>query len=317
MNNAEWISEVHPFRVDFFIEEAGKIWYTIYNVDYTGGTVMARLIFATPDNWEKVKDFGCATQKFAGAWQDPSAYEHDLQGQVLTGTYDEILKAAAEIKKADVAIVFFGNAGGENGFLHSLQEILGCPMVGGGAAFTVKPGLVTGGGEAAVLVVDDDRYNFETETQCVHHELLDECTLVLEDPRTILTINGQDAVSYLKEKKAAFGIPETDFEHITLTDGMGVNAHLSLADGKIKSGRDLHTTMQLRRVPHETVSEAVRAFYDDKDAIVFGCAGLGGILDEIPQTPSLGLFLFGEVCTVNGKAEFGNLMLSKLRIRKK
>jgi hypothetical protein len=29
----------------------------------------------------------------------------------------------------------------------------------------------------------------------------------------------------------------------------------------------------------------------------------------------LGLFLFGEVCTVNGKAEFGNLMLSKLQIK--
>lgn len=278
---------------------------------------MARLTFATPDNWEKVKDFGCATQKFAGAWQDPSAYEHDLQGQVLTGTYEEILKAAAAIKKAHVAIVFFGNAGGENEFLRKLQGLLHCPMVGGGAAFTTKPGLVTGGGAAAVLVVDDDRYTFETQTQCVHRELLEECTLTLEDPRTILTINGQDAASYLKEKKAAFGIPENDFEHITLTDSLGVNAHLSFVDGKIRSGRDVFETMYLRRVPHETVTEAARAFYDDPDAIVFGCAGLGGILDEIPQTPSLGLFLFGEVCTVEGKAEFGNLMLSKLRICKK
>ena len=278
---------------------------------------MATITFATPENWEKVEGFGCATQRFAGVWQDPATYEKDLQGYVLTGTYEQILTAAMEIKKADVAIVFFGNAGGENVFLQKLQGILGCPMVGGGAAFTTKPGLVTGECQAAVLVVEDDRYAFETVTQCVHREILEECTLGLEDPRTILTINGQDAAAYLKEKKAAFGIPETDFEHITLTDSLGVNAHLSLVDGKIKSGRDVHKTMYLRRVPHEEVTEAARKFYDDPGAIVFGCAGLGGILDEIPQTPSLGLFLFGEVCTVEGKAEFGNLMLSKLRIDKK
>ena len=52
--------------------------------------------------------------------------------------------------------------------------------------------------------------------------------------------------------------------------------------------------------------------------IVFGCAGLAGLLDKPLDTKSLGLFLFGEVCTVEGdKAEFGNLMLSKLLIRKK
>lgn len=278
---------------------------------------MATITFATPENWGKAEGFGCATQRFAGVWQDPVAYENDLQGYVLTGTYEEILKAATEIKESHIAIVFFGNAGGENAFLQKLQAILGCPMVGGGAAFTTKPGLVTGGGQAAVLVVEDARYTFETVTQCVHRELLDECTLVLEDPRTILSINGQDAAAYLKEKKAAFGIPETDFEHITLTDSLGVNAHLSLVGGKIKSGRDVHETMYLRRVPHEEVTETVRKFYDDPGAIVFGCAGLGGILDEIPKTPSLGMFLFGEVCTVDGKAEFGNLMLSKLRIHKK
>ena len=278
---------------------------------------MATITFATPDKWNEVQTFGCATGRFAGNRPDPAAYEKDLQGHVLTGTYEEILQAAAKLEKADVAIVLFGNAGGENVFLKQLQDVLKCPMVGGGAAFTQTPGLVTGGSEAAVLVVDDDRYTFETVTQCVHEELVEECALTLMDARTILTINGQDAASYLKEKKALYGIPETDFEHMTLTDKLGVNAHLSLADGVVKSGRDLQEVMYLRRVPHEKVTGMVKAFYDDADAIVFGCAGLGGILDEIPQTPSLGLFLFGEVCTVDGQAEFGNLMLSKLRIKKR
>ena len=45
--------------------------------------------------------------------------------------------------------------------------------------------------------------------------------------------------------------------------------------------------------------------------------GSKGILPAELHSPGLGLFLFGEVCTVNGQAEFGNLMLSKLRITKR
>ena len=65
---------------------------------------------------------------------------------------------------------------------------------------------------------------------------------------------------------------------------------------------------------HADVYESIRRFYDDPDAIVFGCAGLSGILDKPLDTKSLGLFLFGEVCVADGRGEFGNLMLSKLRI---
>jgi Asp/Glu/hydantoin racemase len=83
----------------------------------------------------------------------------------------------------------------------------------------------------------------------------------------------------------------------------------------IKSGRDVHEKMVLRRVAHEKVYDAMQAFYNDKDAIVFGCAGLSGLLDKPLENDSMGLFLFGEVCTVDGIAEFGNLMLSKLVIK--
>ena len=75
--------------------------------------------------------------------------------------------------------------------------------------------------------------------------------------------------------------------------------------------------MILRYVPQQTVYEKMAAFYDDPNAIVFGCAGLSGLLEKPLSPPSLGLFLFGEVCTVDGIAEFGNLMLSKLIIKKK
>ena len=38
---------------------------------------MANITFATPENWEKVQSFGCATQRFAGGWGDPAVYENE------------------------------------------------------------------------------------------------------------------------------------------------------------------------------------------------------------------------------------------------
>lgn len=99
-----------------------------------------------------------------------------------------------------------------------------------------------------------------------------------------------------------------------MSDENNVNAHLSKPEDRIKSGRDLCETMILRYVDHARVYETIRGFYDDPEAIVFGCAGLSGILDKPLDTTSLGLFLFGEVCMADDRAEFGNLMLSKLRI---
>ena len=278
---------------------------------------METLTFATPDAWKEGVGFGCATLGPAGtAAKTVSAMP--LEGIALTGTYGEILKGAAAVNvPVFAAVVLFGNAGGENEFLKQLQTVVNCPMVGGGAAFSDTPGLVTGGGQAAVLLITDDRYTYETATQCIHDEILETCRLELADPRTLLRINGEDAAAYLARKKGERGLSVTDFEHLTLTTENGVNAHLSLEGTTVKSGRDLTETMVLRAVSHEAVYERMRAFYDDPHAVIFGCAGLSGLLDRPLDTTSVGLFLFDEVCTVDGKAEFGNLMLSKLRILRK
>lgn len=278
---------------------------------------METLTFATPEAWHGVTGFGCATLGPAGT-NEKTVSAIPLEGVALTGTYEEILAAAAAVTQpVRAAVVLFGNAGGENAFLAQLQAVVNCPMVGGGAAFSDMPGLVTGGGQAAVFLITDSRYTYETQTQCIHDEVLEACHLELADPRTLLRINGEDAAAYLARKKGERGLPATDFEHLTLTTENGVNAHLSFDGTAIKSGRDLQETMVLRAVSHETVYDRMRAFYDDPAAIIFGCAGLSGILDKPLDTASVGLFLFGEVCTVEGKAEFGNLMLSKLRILSK
>lgn len=286
---------------------------------------MTKLYFTTTGCWMPGEGFGCASLGLAGVCDNSQnkcvSYGTELESIVLTGTYDQVLaKAAENTRKVYAAIVLFGNAGGENGFMAQLQKILTCPMVGGGAAIdgaTGKSALLTGGEPVAVMLITDDRFTYEAVTKNIHEDILEECTLTMEDPRTLLTVNGVDAATFLSDKRQQLGLADTDFEHMTLSDKLGVNAHLSQVDGVIKSGRDLQEKMLLRYVAHEKVYGAMEQFYDDKDAVVFGCAGLSGLLDKPLTTGSLGLFLFGEVCTVNGKAEFGNLMLSKLRISQK
>ena len=286
---------------------------------------MTKLNFTTTGCWEPGEGFGCASLGLAGICENSQnkavSYAEALEGVVITGTYADVLaKVAENAQSVYAAIVLFGNAGGENGFLADLQKILSCPMVGGGAAIdgaTGKKALLTGGDQAAVLLITDARYTYEAVTQNIHEDILEECTLTMADKRTLLTINGVDAATFLANKRQTLGLADSDFEHMTLSDKLGVNAHLSCVDGVIKSGRDLQETMLLRYVSHEKVYAAMEQFYDDKDAVVFGCAGLSGLLDKPLTTDSLGLFLFGEVCTVDGKSEFGNLMLSKLRIQRK
>ena len=288
-------------------------------------TEFKKLSFTTTDGFDLLNGFGCASLGLAGVCannQRKSVTDYrELKSIELTGTYEEILNGVKQVAEpVFAAILLFGNVGGENEFLRKLQETLTCPIVGGGAAIdfaTDSKGLISGRGEAALLLITDDRYLYSTETKCIHDQIIETCELELESARTIKTINGADAVEFYNGKRKELGIADSDFEHLTLTDLRNVNAHLSIQNGKLSSGRDLSEKMILRYVEHKKVYETIRAFYDDEDAIVFGCAGLSGILDKPLDTKSLGLFLFGEVCVVDGYCEFGNLMLSKLKIIKK
>lgn len=226
---------------------------------------MKMLSFTTTGCWDLAEGFGCASLGLAGICDNSASrvvtYEKELEATALTGTYKDILtklEAMPEDMQIHAAIVVFGNAGGENGFMRQLQQKLRCPMVGGGAAIdgaSGRSGLIPGGGEAAVLLITDDRYTYKAETKCIHDQILEECTLTLHDPRTIEAINGVPAAQYLADKKAALGLPATDFEHLTLSDMRNVNAHLSCDNGVIRSGRDLAETMLLRYIPHDRVYE--------------------------------------------------------------
>ena len=279
--------------------------------------------FYTPESGVNKECFGCASFGFVGQW-DPAqqgfcALGQELQGDLVFGSYTHCLENIPD-KQYQAAIVLLGNAGGENDFVHQLAKKVKAPLVGGGAAIhpvTGETAMITGQQQAAVFLVNDPRYNFEVCCENIHADLLGEHEIGFTDARQMDTVDGIDAVAWLVQKKAEFNLPAEDFEHLTFSDLNGINAHLSMVDGKIRSGRDLQHTMQLRYVPQDRVRERIAAFYDDPNAVVFGCAGLKGLLYEPLSSAGTGLFLFGEVCTKDGISEFGNLMLSMLRILQK
>ncbi len=281
-----------------------------------------KLRFYTP-SYRDAEEFGAATFGFAG-FEDETVrhsmlYPEDVSGIALCGTYDECLNNIPS-GNFKAGIVLFGNAGNENKFMRKLCEKLQIPFVGGAAAIDPKTGesaLLYGHNQVALFLIDDDRFEFTAVCENVHYDNLGEHKISFTD-RYIDKIDGVDALSWFNNERKKLGVSENDFEHLTLTDEYGINAHLSVKDGRLFSGRDVNEKMFLRYLPPECAQDRIAKFYDDKDAIIFGCAGLKGTLDHGIKSDGLGLFMFGEVCTTDiGHSDFGNLMLSKLKIAKK
>lgn len=266
--------------------------------------------------------FGGATFGFVGAenerLENSITFPDDLNGSAFYGTYEEVLSAVTP-GEWQAGIVLFGNVGNENEFIRKLQTKLNIPLVGGAAATnpeTGEKGLITNRGEVNLFLISDDRFDVSVACKNIHEEVISEHEISFTNPRVIDTIDGIDGISWLREKKKEFGIPDEDFEQLTLSDKNDINAHLSYVGDKVGSGRDLTRRMLLRYIPKKDVYNKMREFYDDENAIVFGCAGLKGMLSESLNSRGTGLFMFGEVCTNNSVAEFGNLMLSKLVLKK-
>ena len=281
-----------------------------------------KISFYTP-SYTSCPDFGGATYGFVTSEDEKqpamTSFSEDIEGKLVFGSYDECLSALPE-GDFKAAIVLLGNAGKENEFIHKLREKLDIPLCGGGAAIdpaSGAKGLIYGGKEAAVFLISDERYDVSLSFENIHHDILGEHKISFTNPREIDEIDGCDPVEWLHDKKTGLGLSENDFEHLTFSDKNGVNAHLSLVDGKICSGRDLANDMLLRYVSPDDVDNRMRAFYNDGDAIVFGCAGLKGILHEKLASEGIGLFMFGEICSNEQMSEFGNLMLSKIVMKKK
>ena len=73
---------------------------------------------------------------------------------------------------------------------------------------------------------------------------------------------------------------------------------------------------ELDGVDLEFSDEAIAAIAKKAVERKTGARGLRGIMDHPFRAEGFGGFLFGEICTVNGHGDFGNLMLSRLRIER-
>ncbi len=282
-----------------------------------------KIKFWTNQNLVSTEYFGGLTSDLAGiSAQKEQAFGDNLEGEAFYGSYEECVNFAENHKGAGkAAIVLTDDPGEENQFLRKLSSILQCPIVGGGAARnTVHPGegLASGTGQAAVFLITDPAVKLQTEVKNIHNQILETCQLELADARTIRKINGVDGKEYLEQKKRQYGFAEDDFEHMTLSTLGHINAHLSVADGVVKSGRDLEETMLLRYVKEEEAEQSIIDFYQatDENTIVFGCAGLARLVTKRFSCSCLGTFLYGEICALEQGGDFGNLMLSKIRLSK-
>lgn len=281
-----------------------------------------KLTFYTP-SYKDAEGFGGASFGFAGDENEnltlAKSFPEDVEGVSVCGSYRDILENIPK-GRWQAGIVLLGNAGGENEFVRALSEKVSAPLVGGAGAICPKTGesaLITGRGEAAVFLISDDRFEVSVKSENVHYDILGEHKISFSG-RYIDTIDGEDALVWYNGQRKKLGISEEDFEHLTLADKNGINAHLSVRDGRLFSGRDLAEVMELRYLPREAAHERIEKFYrSDAEAIVFGCAGLKATLSGGIRTNALGLFMFGEVCTVGEVSDFGNLMLSKLILKKK
>ena len=224
-----------------------------------------KFTFYTPVSDVK-ENFGVASFGLVGA-DDPTipsaiTVPFEINGTIVHGTYESCLQQL-QGHHYQVGIVFTGNTGGEDEFIRTLAKKFDIPLVGGGAAINPVSGekaRLYGESEAAVCLISDDRYDFEVLCENIHRKRLGTHRLGFTDPRVLETIDGYDAVAWLREEKAKRGFPEMDFEHLTFADMNGVNAHLSAVDGKIHSGRNLEPQMELRLLEPDTVQAQMQAF---------------------------------------------------------
>jgi len=301
---------------------------------------MTTLLFYTPDYDESVeRGFGCASLGFTGpeGWVDPRAnakteFAQDVEGILLNGSLDHV-RAKIDDVTGDVkgGIVLFGNCGREETLLEKLDgRFPGKPFVGGSSVIGGdgrKGRLLPANGEVSLLLITDDRFELAAQFENVHQEIVAEADVCGDEPRYIRDVVLQDGsrlslYELLHQIVAEKGVAAGLTERITISALDGRNIHL-VPDGRSYfCGANLPQDRRIlvRYTDKQNVYTRMRAFYADTNAIIFGCAGLGSMLDEnqfLTGSGSIGLFMHGEVAFIGGKAQFANLTLSKIRLVRK
>lgn len=268
--------------------------------------------------------FGCATHGLAGPglWVAPTDATHAewptrLTGATLAGTYAGVLAQLEQLPQPPAAAVaLFARGAGTEAFLERWAALLpGVPVVGGAAAC---PELRPTAADVAVLLIQAGQWRAETLN--AHDATPVRVAFNPADPRTLTKLRRlpdgpwEAAAEFYLARQREHQV--TDCETVTFSDAGGRNIHCSLAGETLRSGANLPADgrLTLRTVSRAQAAARLAEFGSVPNTLVFGCAGLRGLLDApLPVAPgTLVGFMFGELVTLDGRPQFGNLLAARL-----
>ena len=279
------------------------------------------------------RTFGCASHGIAAAnlWRGPEEaaaavwLESGLKGEVMAGAYDAVLAQLGQLtSKPAAAIVLFAHASGMEAFLERWHERFpDVPVAGGGAARgagQTSGELLPAAEDVAVLLIADGVWRVESLN--VHDPVCETVEFRADGPRTITQVREtpadgwQPAAPFFRAWQTACDRAAGDCESITFSDVSGRNVHVSFDGERLHTGADLPADgrLVLHTVSRSEAARRLAAFCSEPNALVFGCAGLRSLLDA-PVTMGEGTltgFMFGELVTLDGRPQFGNLMAVRL-----
>jgi hypothetical protein len=276
--------------------------------------------------------FGCASHGLAapGVWSDPQAPSlvsapRPFSGEVVAGSYADVLEQLRHISFIpQAAIILFSGGTGAEKFLQEWQKLFPAVPVTGGAAARgngqERGELLPPAEDVGVLLLTEG--SWQAETLKVHDVVGTAWQFRADGPRTITHLrrsasnSWETAAAAFRAAQTKLGRENTDCESITWSDVNGRNLHCSFAGEFLQSGADLPPDGQLllRTISRAEAAKKLGQFCAQPNALVFGCAGLRSLLDAPFATGSdcLAGFLFGELVTLAGQPQFGNLMASRL-----
>ncbi len=258
----------------------------------------------------------------------PYKIEGIIINDSLEGAYlqlDKLLKDEV-YKRVKGAVILFGNCGNENTFMKYIRKKFQVPFIGGSSAIGedgVAGRILPNNNQVSILLITDDRYAFEWESKNIHNNVLEQAIVLGNHPRYIENFKIQDnvirAYDYIQEIAAQKKVESGLCERIAISDSHGRNIHL-IPDGlNFKCGADLPEDRKIL-IRYTSVDNAymeMSDFFSSDNSLIFGCAGLKSIIAGRGLSTgknSVGLFMFGEVTGINGYPDFGNLMLTKIRV---
>lgn len=277
------------------------------------------------------RTFGCAVHGYCNntLWVNPDVksvvnWNNELEGIVLSGSYEEVIDKIKTLEfTPKIAVAVFSKAMGMEDFICTVKSLVkGIPMVGGGAALGPNQTIgeiLPSAEEVALLLVSEG--DFKIEVMNVHKTIEKEVLIETTSPRFIHRIkemvgeNWENAAEYFIRQQNHYGLNSEDFESFTFSNENECNIHCSVSKDGLKSGANLPKNNRLisRLTDKESATKAIALFISSENALVFGCAGLRGLLKkEITSGEnSLAGFLFGELVTLKDESMFGNLMMVK------